>query len=148
MPTSGNPLVPQGLLNRIRGSVNVVDHPTLNVTASYLGKEGITVTFDGNSTMMIQTMTGVVTSGEPFVLANVAVNLLRTQGLPAQYKTQMEQNTVIGDIVITPDASTLPQYTIHNAAIQSIDPIKINGTDAGFVIHLTGYYLINNALFS
>ena len=148
MPTSGNPLVPQGTLNRIRGSINVVDIPALNVTAPFLGKEGISVTFDGNSTQMIQTMTGIVTSGEPFIMANMTVNLLRTQGLANQYKNQLELNSLIGDIMLTPDASTLSQYTFHNCAIQSVDPLKVNGMDAGFVVHLTGYYLINSNLFS
>ena len=38
---AGNPLIDQGVLNRIRGSVQWADFPGLNVTAPFLDREGI-----------------------------------------------------------------------------------------------------------
>jgi len=64
------------------------------------------------------------------------------------FKAQMENTTLIGDFVVTPDASTLPTYYVNNAAIESVKDMPLNGEDAGFVITLKGYYLVNNALWN
>ena len=45
--------VQQGTLNRLRGSLTIPDLPELNVTAPFLGKEGIAMSFEGNSTVYI-----------------------------------------------------------------------------------------------
>ena len=47
---SGNPLVPQGLLNRVRGSVVFPAFSTLNVTAPYLAADGISLDIDEDGT--------------------------------------------------------------------------------------------------
>jgi len=145
---SSNPMIPQGTLNRLRGSVNFVSNSQLNVTAPYLGKAGITLTLEGESTLMIPTMSGVVTSPEPYMMVSATINLLKTQNLAAVFKAQMENTTLIGDFVVTPDASTLPTYYVNNAAIESVKDMPLNGEDAGFVITLKGYYLVNNALWN
>ena len=54
-----NPLVPQGFLNRVRGAVSVTDVPALNITASYLGKDAISMRPDGPATDIIPTLTGI-----------------------------------------------------------------------------------------
>lgn len=143
-----NPLIAQGTLNRLRGSVVIPDHPALNVTAPYLGKEGIGLSLEGDATGIIPTMTGTVTSPEPYQIASVSVNILKTNGLAARFKSQMEDNTVIGDITVITDTSALPNYPLHNCAIESVQPLKLNGDDAGFVVNIRGYYVINNALWN
>lgn len=145
---SSNPMIPQGTLNRLRGSVNFVSNSQLNVTAPYLGKAGISLTLEGESTLMIPTMSGTVTSPEPYMMVSCVINLLKTQNLAAVFKAQMENTTLIGDFVVTPDASTLPTYYINNAAIESVKDMPLNGEDAGFVITLKGYYIVNNALWN
>ncbi|MES2048854.1 MAG: hypothetical protein V4447_10665 [Pseudomonadota bacterium] len=142
--SNSNPMIPQGTLNRLRGSVNFVSNPQLNVTAPYLGKAGISITLEGESTAFIPAMTGAVTSAEPFMMASVEVNLLKTQGLASVYKARMESNSLIGDIVVTPDASTLTTFGITNCAIESVKPLQLNGEDAGFVATIKGTYFINN----
>lgn len=144
MPTS-NPMISAGTLNRLRGSVNLASLPALNVTAPYLGKAGITLQLEGDSTTMIPAMAGVVTSPEPYMMATVVINLLKTQGLAGQYKARMENSSLIGDIIITPDATTLPTYTVTNAAIESVKEMSFNGEDASFAVTLKGTYYINNA---
>ncbi len=62
---AGSPLVSQGTISRIRGSLIVPNFPNLNITAPYLGKMGIHLSFEGSATPMIDTMTGRVTSPEP-----------------------------------------------------------------------------------
>jgi hypothetical protein len=141
-------MIPQGTLNRLRGSVNFVSNSQLNVTAPYLGKAGISLALEGESTLMIPTMSGTVTSPEPYMMASCVINLLKTQNLAAVFKAQMENTTLVGDFVVTPDTPTLPTYYINNAAIESIKEMPINGEDAGFVITLKGYYIVNNALWN
>jgi len=145
--TTGNPLIDQGVLNRIKASVSVTNSPGLNVTAPYLGKEGITLSLDGDAALLINTMTGQVQSGEPYMPVTVSIHMLKTQGLATQYKSQMENTTNIGPIVVSPDSTTLPSYSIQNCAITNVGPMLLNGTDCEMVVSLKGYYVINNALF-
>lgn len=142
-----NPLIAQGSLNRLRASMVVSSDATLNVTASFLGREGISLAIDGETTAMLPTLTGVVTSPEPYQMVTVRVHLLKTQGLAAQYKTAMETDSLIGNITVRPDSAAVPPYTFFNCAIEGVDELKMNGTDAGFVVRLRGAYPINSGLY-
>src|ERR1700742_4394296 len=97
---AGNPLVDQGVLNRVRGSVVWSGFPALNVTAPYLGKDGIGIAFEGDGSAttgtMTGTMTGVVQSLEPYVMVTLKIGLLRTQPLADAYKKQWELNALLG----------------------------------------------------
>lgn len=143
---ASNPLINQGTLNRLISSVVVDSDPGLNVTPPYLGKEGVSIALEGETTTFINTMTGAVTSPEPYQVVSVTINLLRTQNLAAVYKAQMELLATIGEITVYPDATTLPTYSFINCAIQSVRELKINGEDAGWVVNIKGYYLINSAM--
>lgn len=145
---SSNPMIAQGTLNRLRGSVIVNGSPELNVTASYVGKGGIGLALEGEVVTFLDTLTGGVQSPAPYMRARVTVNLIKSQGLAAIYKTRMETLATVGDITIKSDASTLPDYTITNCAIESVREMVMNGEDAGFVVMMSGYYLINNQLWS
>jgi len=145
---ASNPLVAQGTLNRLRGSVAVVDFPQLNVTASFLGKEGISLSLDGEATTYIPTMTGAVTSAEPYQMITLTVNLLKTQFVANLYKNQQETNSLLGDIVVTPDATTLGFYNLTNCSIRSVNELRFSGEDAGYVVTIGGYYLINSSAWS
>lgn len=143
-----NPLVLQGTLNRVRATVVIPNFPNLNVTAPYLGKEGIRLSLEGESTLFIPTMTGAVTSGEPYQMCSVVMQLLKTQGLAQQYEAQKQALATIGNITVTPDASTLNPYSILNCAIESVRELNFAGDDASYAVTLRGYYIINNNLFS
>lgn len=143
-----NPLVSQGSLNRIRASVTIPSVPSLNVTAPYLGKGGIRLTFEGATVLYLNTMTGQVTSQEPYVGAECVINLLKSQGLANLYKAQMELNALIGDITIRPDATPLNPYQFTNCSIKNIRELDFSGEHAEFTVTLGGYYLVNSALFS
>ena len=142
-----NPLIVQGSLNRLRASVVWNDFPSLNVTASYLGKDGITLALDGESTAFINTMTGAVTSPEPYQMITLTLNLLKTQGLAGLYKSQVETSALLGNGVVRPDSLALPAYDITNCAIESVRELKFSGEDAGFAVTVKGYYLVNSSLF-
>jgi len=143
----GNQLVSQGTLNRLRGSVVITDHPTLNITAPFLGDGGIGLTLEGETTTMIPTLTGTATSPEPYQMCSLTVHLLKTQPLSDSYKKQMEVLALIGDITVRPDAKTLSPYPLKNCAINAVAPLSFNGKDAGFLVTIKGYYQINSSLF-
>ena len=145
---AGNPLVDQGTLNRLRATVTVPNSTELNVTPSFLGVAGISMNLEGEVTRNLQTMAGTVTSPEPYQMASVVMNLLRTQGLSATYKARMETNSVIGPVTVRPDAATLPDYTFQNCSIESVRELNLSGQDPGFVVTLKGYYPLNSALWN
>lgn len=142
-----NPNVPQGTLNRLKGSVLVETDDSLNVTAPFLGPEGITLAFEGTATAYYPTMTGAVTSPEPYQAVTLTVNLLKTQNLAAQWEAQRQKNSLLGDVTVTTDAAPLPSYDLINCSIENVRELKFAGTDPGFIVTVRGYYPINSALF-
>lgn len=143
-----NPIVPQGTLNRLRGSVTVTSNTSLNVTASYLGKEGISLSFDSPTDTVIDTMVGVVQSPEPYQRVTCAIHLLKTQALADMWKQQIEGNVLIGEIVVKTDAATLSPYQVSNCAVMNVNPLKFDGTDAGYIVMISGIYYINADLWN
>lgn len=141
-----NPLIAQGTLNRLIGAVHVNGIPALNITAPYLGREGISLALEGDATQFINTMTGMVTSPEPYMPATVTVHLLKTQGLSLAWKTQLVVNALIGSITVFPDATPLLPFDFWNCGIRHVDPVRINGEDAGFVLSIYGTYYVNRQL--
>lgn len=145
---ASNPQIAQGTLNRLRGSVVVPNYPALQVTAPFLARAAISISFDGEATTMIPTMTGTVTSPMPYQLTTTTINLLRTQSLASLWETQRQTNSAIGDITVTPDTTTLPPYTFINCAITNVRELGFAGDDASFVVTVVGYYPINNSLWN
>ena len=98
-------LVQQGSLNRLRAHAVFSQFPSLNVTADYLGPEGIDLEFQSEPTDFPPTMTGLVTSPAPYVTANMRMQLLRTQGLAGAWQNQSYQTTVLGNATLHTDLS-------------------------------------------
>ncbi len=146
--TVGNPLVAQGTLNRLRGSVVVASYDTLNVTASYLSKRAIGMELVGDFTQLLETMTGLVTSPEPYVPADVTISLLKTQNLSALWIAQAQLNTVLGNITVHPDTSAFPDFDFLNVSITRINRFAFDGTEPTCDITLRGYYPINSSLWA
>lgn len=146
---AGNPLIDQGILNRILASVTWANFPGLNVTAPFLDKDGITLRKEGEASLQHGTMTGLVQSPEPYMPVSVIIALLKTQALCDAYKSQMEANSILGQGTVFPDVSTgLTPYALYNMSIQSVGELLLNGTTPIFAITCRGYWPINNALFS
>lgn len=139
-----NPLVPQGFLNRVRGAVSITDSPALNVTASFLGKDAISLRPDSNATDILPTLTGTVGSQAPYQQVTLTVHLLKTQGLAASYQQRFASDTSLGEVVVTPDATTFGNYTILNCYLISFNELAMSGMDAGYVVTISGYLVTNN----
>lgn len=142
-----NPLIAQGTLSRIRGSIVWNNFSALNITAPYLSKEGIRLSLQGDTTKYLPTMTGAVTSQEPYMMCEVTAVLLKSQALGNAYKNQMETNSLLGDGTIRPDAVTLGPYAIINCSIKTVHELDFSGQAPGFTIVFGGYYLVNSSLF-
>jgi hypothetical protein len=144
-----NPLIAQGSLNRIKASVVWANFSDLNVTAPYLGAGGIRLGLDGGTTVFLPTMTGAVTSPEPYQMITLSMALLKTQQLGDLYKQQMEIDARIGNGVVYPDVQSggINSYQIINCAIESVRELNFAGTDAAYEVSVRGYYLVNSSLF-
>ncbi len=144
-----NPLIDQGVLNRVRASVTWTNFSALNVTAPFLDKEGINLRLEGEASLQHGTMTGLVQSPEPYMPVSVVIALLRTQSLSEAYKAQMETQSVLGPGTVYPDVSSgLSPYSLQNMSIQSVGELLLNGTTPIFGVTCRGYYVVNNSLFS
>ncbi|HAW3351296.1 TPA: hypothetical protein ACGSHR_002884 [Escherichia coli] len=139
-----NPLVSQGFLNRVRGAVSITDVPALNVSASYLGKDGISMRPEGGATDIIPTMAGTVGSQAPYQQVTITIHLLRTQGLSDSYKNRFSTDTSLGEVVITPDSTTLSNFTALNCYLVNFNEMPFNGMDAGYVVTISGYITTND----
>jgi hypothetical protein len=137
-----NPLISQGLLNRLFTSLSVPLFPFLNVGPSNMGRGMIRMAFEGEATTRIRTATGVTISLEPYQPVVLTVNLLKPQPLASLYKTQFETLTALGDVVVRGD-STLPAYAVFNASLGTVPDLNFNGEDAGFPVTIGGYVLTN-----
>lgn len=146
---TGNPLIDQGVLNRILGSVTWTNFPGLNVTAPFLDKDGINLRLEGEASLQHGTMTGLVQSPEPYMPVSVVIALLRTQALAEAYKKQMEANSVLGPGTVYPDVSSgLSAYALNNVSIQSVGELVFNGSTPIYAVTCRGYYVTNNNLFA
>lgn len=147
----GDPRIPQGNLNRIKASLIWITYPSLNINPSFLGQEGLSLTFEGSATGRLPTMTGVVNSPEAYQGVVVRANLLKTQSLSAQYEAQRQLDSVLGDCTLRPDTQInggLQPYSLLNMSIDNVEPLSLNGTSAGFMITFGGYMLINQSLWN
>jgi hypothetical protein len=138
-----NPNVPLGFLNRLRASIIVPAYPSLNVTASFLAPEGISLAPQGQVATNLPAMTGVVRSPEPYVVVRVTTHLIKSQALADAWKTQWELDSFIGDITVRPDANALSPFEIGNVSIISIEAMTFSGRDPGIVVTVEGSYNVN-----
>ena len=146
----GNPLIDQGVLNRIKASVVWSAFPALNVTAPFLDKEGIRLALDGDASTQHGTMTGVVQSPEPYLPVTLTINLLKTQALSDAYKTQAEDSVILGAGMVYPDVTTgLTPYQLNNMSIQNPGGDQsFAGDTPQYRVVLKGYWVVNNSLFN
>lgn len=143
-----NPNVAQGTLNRLRGSLIVPAFPQLNVSPWNLGKQGMTFTPQGNAVLMIDTLTGRITSPEPYIPVQIHIPLLKTQNLSDLYKLQMESLATIGDCTFYTDSASLQPYQLVNCAIETPESFAVNGQEPVMGIMIAGTWQVNSQLYT
>ena len=135
-----NPLLNPGNLNRVRGSIVVPGNADLNITAAYLGKEGISIAPEGDVTTTLPLLVSTAISEEPYQIVTVTANIVKSLALSATYINQIITNPSVGNIIVTLDSSVLPTFTINNASIANWQQIMANGTQADFPITFKGNF--------
>ncbi len=143
MSTIGNPLVQQGMLNRVLTHIIVPSFPQLNVTSPYMSKSLATLTFDESAVDQIGTATGVVNSPKPYVMGKVVVNLLRSQGTANLYLAQWQSQAPIGTIVLYSDSTALQPITLLNCSLLDVDTGAFDGVDPTFKATISGVFETN-----
>lgn len=142
-----NPQVYQGSLNRLLTGMVFPNYPALNVTAAYLSKEAISISFDGETAQLIPTLTGAVPSPEPYIFGTATIHLIRTQALANAFKQQIELNTILGPATVYPDSVALSPFDINNSVLQSVKEVTFDGGQVGLVVSVRGVYPINAFMF-
>jgi len=142
------PLANQGMLNRVLTNVIVTNYPQLSVTAPFMSKSLAVLTFEGTAVDQIGTATGLVNSPVPYIMAQVVVNLLRSQPIAAAYFAQWQAKAVLGPIVVYPDSTVLGPFSLVNCSLTEIDPGAFDGQDPSCKATIKGIYYLNAALWS
>lgn len=145
---STNPQVPQGTINRLRGSIEFPSNAGLNITAPFLTKKGISASFDGEITQYLDTMTAAATSPEPYLYVTLTVNLVRSVALAQSYKAQIEYQSTIGAATFRSDTSAMRSFHLTQVSVLNADDFPVNGESAEWTIKLRGVWLINSNLWS
>ena len=146
MATNPN-LIPSNL-NRIRGTVLVPGNATLNITAPYLGKEGITISPQSAVVTQMQGMTTVVNSEEPYQIVQVTAAVMKSLALSAAYIEQIKNSPTLGTVTVTPDTIVLAPFTLYNVAIINWGQMSMAGVQPDFVVTFQGLLPISNDLWS
>jgi hypothetical protein len=143
-----NPIVPQGTLNRALTSVQVVDFPALNVTSGYFGEKVASITFEGNTSDYIPTLTGAVPSPRLYQVVTCSMYLNKSQSLSSDWEIQRLTDSQIGDVVISTDSTELGDYLISNCVIENVPSLEFTGQTNDYPVMIKGIYYINSALFN
>lgn len=143
-----NPLINQGTLNRALTSVSVIDFPELNVTTGFFGTKVARITFDGDVSDYLPTLSGAVPSPRLFQIVTVMMYLNKSQGLAAAWEQQRLVNSIIGDVNVVTDSPVLPSYYLLNCTLQTISDLDLTGESNDFPVTIKGTYPINADLFA
>src|SRR5271155_4570496 len=133
-------LVFQGTLNRILVAVSVISLPSLNVTAGYFGQRLASLTFEGDGSDYINTLTGAAPSPRPFQVVTVNMFLNKSQVLAQQWENQRKKSTTIGDVNIVTDSSVLGPYYLFNCTFMNVPELALTGESNDLPVTLRGTY--------
>ncbi len=141
------PLINQGTLNRALVSLLVPDHPELNVTSGFFGTKLARISFDGNTSDQIPTLTGTTPSPRLYQMVTITAYLNKSQYLASLWERRRLSNSSIGTVVVTTDSPLLPPYTIRNCVLQNVPDLDLTGESNDYTVVIQGSYPINNKIF-
>jgi len=141
-----NPNLIPSPLNRVRANVSIPAYPDLNVTASYLGAEGISVSFQGNVATQLMGLTSTINSEEPYVPSQIRISLIKSLALSSQWISQIQNSPSLGTVTVQSDTAQFPAITFYNCVITNIGDVSMAGKQAEFQITVSGYWSVSNDL--
>ena len=141
-----NPNLIPSPLNRVRANVAIPSSTNLNVTASYLGAEGISVSFQGNVATQLMGLTSTINSEEPYVPSQIRISLVKSLALAGAWINQIQNAPTLGTVTIQSDTAQFPQITLYNCVITNVGDVSMAGKQAEFQITISGYWSVSNDL--
>jgi len=81
-------------------------------------------------------------------MATFTVHLVRCQALASLFRTQIEASTYVNGAKLYTDSSVLGDFTLRDVQIIGIEPINLNGSNADFILSMTGVYDINSDMWN
>ncbi len=145
---ANNPLINLGNLNRVRASVTFPAYTSLNITSAQMGKRFVSVVFDEDFVGQIQQGVGIINSQEPYVMATVTCDVLRTQPLAQAFITQVQANAYVGTVNVYSDTSAFVPPTIYNCSILKADPNAFDGMSGVLALTIRGVFYPNADLWN
>lgn len=139
-----NPLVPQGIFNKLRASIKFNDYPSLNVSASFLTQDAVDISFQGDAGVLLPTMTGGASSPNPYQMVMINIHLVRSQAMAQLFKNQIERDTFLGDCKVYSDSTTLGDFSLRQTTIRSAGDVSFSGRDPAFLVSVFGIYDTNS----
>lgn len=143
-----NPTLIPGNLNRVRGTILVPSNATLNVTAPFLGKEGIVIAPQSAVVTQMQGMATVVNSEEPYQIVQITASIMKSLALSAAYLNQIKNSPILGQVTVTPDTTVIPAFTLYNVAITNWSQISMAGLQPDFTVTFQGQFNVSNDLWN
>jgi hypothetical protein len=143
-----NPILIPGNLNRVRGTILVPSNATLNITAPFLGKEGIVIAPQSAVVTQMQGMATVVNSEEPYQIVQVTAAIMKSLALSAAYLNQIKNAPILGQVTVTPDTTVIPAFTLYNVAITNWSQISMAGLQPDFTVTFQGQFNVSNDLWN
>lgn len=134
------------ILDISKQSVTVLEHPNLNVTMPYLGKAGLEISDDTETTITTQVMAVIVQSPNVIVTSTLTINLLKTTAVARAWLDQKGRMSAIGDIVVTFNTDNLKEITLKNCAISTTGSQSGAGDSAEIQITIKGGLEVNREL--
>jgi hypothetical protein len=143
-----NPNISQGTINLARASVSFPDASAYNITASYVGEGGVSITFDTDAATLIPTLTGAVQSQAVYQMATITIHGLTSQSITNSFKARMQNNCAMGECVVRGDSSVLDSYTFQTATLTNVRDVTFNGKSTEFAITIRATYQVNSDLWA
>lgn len=137
-----------GTLNLALTHITLASFPALNVGPQNMGTNMARLTFDGDIVRQLDVAAGVVPSPEPYVMGNIAIDLLKSQSLASAWWSQIGNTGNLGTVTVYPDSTTFSSITLSTTVVRSFNPDAYDGRNAVIAVQLRGVAFINNDMWS
>ena len=134
-------------MNRAAAGLVVLSDPTMNIGIDDLGEDMIKLSPQGNATEMLPVATGLIASPNPYLAQTISFVLNKTSPVCQRWLNKMQTGSYLGNIVVSPDSTTLAKMVIQGAAILSQEEAVFNGKTPGIGFTVQGIEPINTDLF-
>lgn len=141
MPDLGN-------LNRVRASVVLPSYTALTIYSYNMGRRFVSLVYDDDFVQQIQQGVGIINSPEPYVMATITCDVLRTLPLAQAWMTQIAATAVVGTVKVHSDTSAFVPTTIYKASVIKADPGAFDGVNGVLALTIRGIFYPNEDLWN